>query len=970
MHVWAGNQTQAVALPSLPYSFQEQNIVLVSTDVYADDNVISIAVLDHPYTRDGVEVLLRIRDTGVSLLPSSWVPCVVSDRICSIRLQIAAAVFVSGIPDSGLLVEVLTRLNRTDSTRHVLGVVTVHPAQSAALANVFTAHVPARAVHLGDTFTVSIFSTFTHLLQTFTLDLGTNTALRMTHFDLVHEGWSGTTASTGTRATLAYFRRTDGLDTGVQATPELIARVTVRVQASQGVGELTLRWNESSDVHGNAVVSNVTGVVVGRAVHVDVAGSIYIESEQVRGILIAGEHKHVLNTAALDGVAVRSNLSVFGLLDTGAIRLLPSSELQCTTSHVALSCSSSDALVLRAMSSPSGGAVAVTVRHLATGVTNNRSYTLLNPTLPVNVVLQRSVLRNIRTEAMTAGCTADALYQSTTLHARTMFTGDPSGAEFMVDVTPYIQPLLRVGSTDVAFLSTSSVGSVTIVGRSAGQSVITATNPTTGRVVASAEVIVDSANPIAVVDLRVALIKGFSVAVRRVDSTFFSATEIRVEADLSPLTYEGETALILAEAVFEDDSVMLVDSAAGLIVETTNSSEGVIVPVDNSSIQVGSSTGMVLTSPVLHVSWVGTAAVASRAECARLAMIDTNVHVHLDLPRATAVIVEAVGQGTSGARITHGSDVASSAGVPVFVDLRVRLVYPDRTIDATMDARTVVTAASTALVRVEHSSTRLRVTCIVGQVAETFSLNVTFTHEGVVAAYPITIVKTTQALTSLLPDGGSTTPTVANGTILSPIFGTAPTVYEGASLGMVLALSNGERIAVPTSQLVFTVRDAAGGADTLVGTTRLQPSQAMALHVRGTFRGVVSNTMAITVAATPVYAQQIRRFQHHFNSQRLQLSPGFRGAAGAGPAVPTVELVLSNSRYALLLCATASPAGVPCFPLQGFSPREHTFPTRPGTLCFDGRVMYSPDRFSVSMCLCIRVCTDAFVMNSLFNFPP
>jgi hypothetical protein len=318
---------------------------------------------------------------------------------------------------------------------------------------------PSGDVYPGALVDVPVYSSFDRLLETFTLDFTAFNSLQIASIAVnVAAGWSGTTASTGRRATVAYIRDGSTLDKGVQSSHEHLVTLKLRVSSTATAGEhgMKVLWNDTSNVLGDSVYPDNTSAVVHRAgVGRSIPGGIHVIDDALSAMFVVAEQGDLVNTAAVDGVPVTTSLRVVAARASRSLATVPTAHLTCSSVQpniVGVNCTHA---FLRGSETAGAETAPIIVRHTS-GLTAYGFLSVWYPDLPITLSLAPSVVRRVRgwCNLTNEGPCRTHRYQPSIVEARATFR--KSGRFFSADLSSNAVKYLRSSDGSVATVDPAS----------------------------------------------------------------------------------------------------------------------------------------------------------------------------------------------------------------------------------------------------------------------------------------------------------------------------------------------------------------------------------------------------------------------------------------------------------------------------------------------------------------------------------
>lgn len=389
----------------------------------------------------------------------------------------------------------------------------------------------------------------------------------------------------------------------------------------------------------------------------------------------------------------------------------------------------------------------------------------------------------------------------------------------------------------------------------------------------------------------------------------FSPFEVEVAVDTTPLTYEGDSAQVVAVATFSDGTRMQLDPSMGLVVSPAAAAGSITIEDGGDHVVVpfmaSSAAGDLLTA-----DWVSSGCGADGSD----ALIATGrAFVNVSLPAALSATVRVEGGVPGGPPasppfLVPAGGSAAAAGLATNATIVVELVYADRTVDATADPRTEFDLTAVAGMLVVDKASR-EVRALRNARPGTGDIVVRFGHEGVVArvTVEVAVFRALAARATPYPryPGSEAVPVDT----LYLIAGSSPPQHEEAELHAAMHLTNGHSLDLARGSWRTAVGGGGAGAD--IDVRGVAPATAAVVVTRAVGDGAFtaafafsgqSATLALSASAAPVHVTGIDSVaavvvaQSGKTKTRLGSKRALRGAKGAAPAHTQVSVTLSNGR--------------------------------------------------------------------------
>lgn len=988
IEVAVGTSTKSVVYPAARGRPARIKAQLVTSTVYYDDPALRVAVQvldEHGNVPRGLgrPVVVRAQRLSASTEPAreasctspqyAGTLCVISVPLPSIwfdgigreKNEVAAVAFFDDEPDVAVAMDRITIVG-TNSDR------------SSSWGNIW-AQLPVRPVFPAETFEVPVFANFPRYLQTFTIDFEVSAGLVLSGFELAREGgWSGATANADGRATLAFIRDPDELPKEEQSASdggasELLATMRVLVSAGTQAQKLgvMVRWNDTSDVLDATVIPAYPSVIYSRDnTSVSGWGEVYIERDTPRALFVSLDRAELVNTAVITSLPVETAITAIAVHATRTVfRRLPSTDLRCASQDPeAFAATCSIVQLTGTETRGSGGMVPagmLSVEHIETGLKASCSVRVWYPAIPLSVNPVRSMLRRIKGVNIVDGGSCTPRFQQTSLEIRATFSIPEwvDGDEFL----PFMN--YTSFSADISALLQSSA--VTI-NESDNKTVVAAVKATNGRLVVHGvahgtahltirnsngvilgksvvAVVDDKTSAIAIVGLDVTVITDFTV---KVDTSVpvasinpYVPVEVELQMALGTLSMEGASADVIVTAIFDDGSRMELTATDGLLIASGNTA---VITVENALAGPSVDTARVKV-PYMATSGVGDLVkaswIAADEGCMHHKTIATGVgFIAVELPKAEAVRVvlhgfERIGGGLP--VLVQRDSEAAAAGLSTSGFVEVNLIYPGALeVDATHDNRTrfeLLSGSDLAVVTRGGTISTLpsEIAARIGRGVESeIAVQISFDHENVTTTVAIQIAGFVSLRVHATPWPSYSVSDEVFITNLSRIFGTAPPLYQEASLVTTMLLTNGVEIIVADQNLSFSVVGSSGTSmiDAKVDATRgfsdaiLTVTKPDVYNVTVAFAGTVSPSLTIMVADAPVFATSLDLVRVvGLGGKMNSLSTLRSGASGDLVGYVMARVTLSDSRK---YDQAMAPGGVATLPgLLSFSSNVPTATT-------------------------------------------
>ena len=811
-----------------------------------------------------------------------------------------------------------------------LGTVVLHARSTVVPGTNIVAYLPSKPVHPGGVFTVGVYANFEHLLETFTIDFGVDATMKIKQFDLAQDGgWSGTTANTGSIATLSYIRDGSGLTKDAVQEMELLATMQVEVLESTapGVGSVSVFWNDTSNVRDETVVPEDSSVLVGRVGSSRTgSGDVHVEANGPQGLFGAAASGALVNTAVLNGDAISSGIDVIAILADGTLSGVDPTALTCTSSDARVIVASDGCDGAKITSQQDQGSPRVSVSVVYTGQQREQlearvPFAVWAPAVPIQVALDDPVLQAVAGWHSAANCSK--LYQQTRVRSSAAFgtahagggggvvaAAGPRNVSFTLDVSSHLhegQVSVRGDSNGSASAVARIITGSVVVGESAGAAVVKVVRAD-GTEIGSADLTVDS-QTVRVIGLEAHVVRDLSASVQSTAGNNvaepFESLAVSVLVDEGPLTYEGDEAEVVVAAHFADGSIMPLDGSMGLVLSTDNVS---VVVQGDSHITVPF-MGASGAGNLVHAEWVGK---HGSGRCTNDSMAPTIAEGYafatVSLPTALSATVRIMGYtGASPALFVVPGDPGAAAGLATEATIVVQLEYAGRTIDVTSDPRTHFNLTGVpGMFTVDKAAKQIRATP--GSAPGQGRIRVQFDHEAVEAEVLVEVAAFAKLQGRATPYPRYAGSDGASATTVSLIGGSSPLRYEQAEMRVQMEFSNGHQVQLDSSVVKFAVP--VGASIVSAKGPVITGLAAGTAQVTASFSGH-SAVVSIQVLDTFVHVASIDAVTVKQGNRLLGDSRALHGVAGVAHGQAYVSVTLDNNRKFETLFDTGGDALVP-----------------------------------------------------------
>ena len=936
-----GQQVESAAISTPILLAHSVSAVLLNDLVYHDDTSIRVAI----QVRDDMfNTRVSWRTVKVVATPSSDLaaldprsvagtcsnadPKHNSAGVCLVTFTARAAWFDSTIAGQQRKLMLVYGFEDTRQADWLdLGTVVLHAKPSIVASKSMVAVLPSRPVYPGTTFEVPVYANFEYLLETFTIDLGVDAeSLQIASFALAERGWSGTTANTGSIATLSYFRDNSVLSQEPTHAMELLATMTVRVKHDAMIQRLSavfLSCNGTSNVMDETILPDAS-VVVGRYGSTR-SGSevVHIEQPKPRAIFAAAEASAMVNTAILDGHSIKSKIHTIGVGPMGIFYQIDADELQCKSSDERVLAANCQHASVSAEQLSGSLRVEVLITHAGSYLATVTPFAVWVPSMPVQVAVTDSKLQAIREWQRPSDCRA--VFQRSRVTATAMFGTHMNTATtqkslrskwFEADISATVAERMSVEvlqsddggvvavMTDSHTVSGQSIGSAQIIVRGGQGQAIGAANFTV------ADELVN------IVGLDAQAIQGFSVSARSAGGQDvvqpFEPISIQVSINEPRFTYEGDTAHVVAHAIFDDNTTMLVDANMGLVLSST--SKGSLSITNNTFVTVPymatSDAGDLVKAEWIVDNAEGCSAASSDLLGTTLAT--GYAFANVSMPKAVSATIrfEGMSQHAIPALFVVPGGAAAVAGLATSANVVVELHYTNRIVDVTHDPRTHIDLSEvTSAFEIDQRTKHIQ--SLAGGTLGQGSIYVSFQHEAVVAAVLLELAAEEALIPSATPYPAYTGSLDVAATTLTAIGGSIPLQYEAAQLHLSMRLTSGYMFKLNPTAVSFSIKTEQSGfsKNATISGSIVHPRRMGVVSVVGNFHTEFC-TIDLHVSDDYVYVQRIDEITVRQQKRLLGDAQAFRGGHG-DQARTQLSATFTNGRKLAALVRTDRTLVVP-----------------------------------------------------------
>ena len=404
---------------------QARSKVFVYVQVYNTDQYLySIASVSN--------VTAMITFNGSSLLDNVNCICDNTSGICSTDYDV---VDFNGIESLSV------NFQLGDITTDTTTISIAQKLNTSSINNQFGLVLPSYAIPTGSEFTVDVYVHSTSQLISFVLTISSDVPI--TKITSENALW-GVTCNSGT--CIGYLTNFQSFSDEQSSQPEYICTLTltVPISYSENTIPVSIAVNETFDKYYNSI-DLANAVVVNTSGSFETTGIVGIISDEVVGLFVYTEQTEIFNTAVLDGGELTIPITTKLVQGNGSIIDPSAGSLNCEVTQGMLAiqvrpdCSE---LFLNGSETAGADTATVMVTHLASG--NNRSlhFKIWFPQTPVQLQLDRTVLKRIRGVVNADNCSL-YYYQSTNINAYTSVETDTEQID-SVDVSDLILNQIEV----------------------------------------------------------------------------------------------------------------------------------------------------------------------------------------------------------------------------------------------------------------------------------------------------------------------------------------------------------------------------------------------------------------------------------------------------------------------------------------------------------------------------------------------
>lgn len=856
------------------------------------------------------------RTVTTELIQKFRIPCPGRAKICTAVLDVVD-VFKTDVTHSQISVR--CRLGAIFEAPP-LNVFAIHgpKALPATVTDTVWAEIPSRSLIPGETFDVEFRSRFRVFLKTVEFQVSCGGALEIVYsdgFPAIAADDSGSSVfethkadGDPQRVYTAIAGRTDGRGAEQAGAPtdELLLTIQFRVTEGAVVGELgqieITVLQGVTDLTESALTPATTGVLVGRgqSIVVNGPGNVYFDEDTVAAIFgVPGGPTELLNTAVISGTRVAHSVTAVGVRKRGSIFEVDN-----------ISCTSKMTNVMKVLSTNGNceafldgtelnGSPQVRLIVQAAGLSDDVSYRVHFP-ITLRLEASKTVLRPI------AGFYSDfksdcstLSYQPAAITASADFSDGSDDSFVNYDVSD----IARVASLEPAILAVEKVGDrYALVGRSPGIADLRADLGTTvvTHIAPTIEVTGQSIDEqLLVVGIDAVVLSAAGLATVLLNQPHARGTQVDVEVEFLPptLKFKGDSAVVVASAVLDDDSRVPLSLESGLVVSSLNSS---ILEVLDTTIHVPSHP-IAFRGPLLSVAWMPITYcnnVSRNLSTGIKGATVTNVTVSLQSPVPVALLLS-----SSAHVLVCETDPAAQLGADFssVAKLALTVRYTDGTEQTNMSSDLRVsysTKAGASLLVSQHGT--VLVDCDVGTIG-TVVVTAHFKDSNVTGSIEIEVARAAEFRLSAHP-----WPLYAgflndSGTELGIIACSDPPLLQQAIIRSVLVLSNGREEVIESAAAVIEESSSIPGniiadVDVLAATHIVRPIAPGSIVVVKEFYGLVSNELAINARDDIVVTvSSLVDFALTSTSTGQPVST-LSGAVGDTVAQATLGLILSDGR--------------------------------------------------------------------------
>lgn len=412
----------------------------------------------------------------------------------------------------------------------------------------------------------------------------------------------------------------------------------------------------------------------------------------------------------------------------------------------------------------------------------------------------------------------------------------------------------KIADTTIATLSADNL---TLKGVAAGLTNIQVFNPVTGASIGFT--LVELA--ISVVGIDAASLTPNALAMSFGDQSALPLTSTRTGtitvATPAVLQFEGDTASIVASAVFSDGSRMLIDSSLGLVLQTS-SADVLVMNSTGMSVSVARNAPSA-SGPLVTAIWTNPSTCVGGSSNVNQVVASGFVDVSVTIPNADTV--ELLGVAPRLVRSTDAPGVA--CGLPTSLALTVRLISGSRVIDVTLDDRTVfdISLSNSLLAVVPSTNNQGRLVVLTsGSAVGEGILIMCFLHHPIAINVTIRVVSFagTLVVVHLFPEYPGSQ--AVNVTTLYTIHGTNPVVLQLVTFHVFALFSDGVYIDVTSFNSLIQYR--------VIDPDSASTSTLLAVQQSSTGKFVTFSLASATMTGS---AQVSETFSSFVNSSRAFL---------------------------------------------------------------------------------------------------
>ena len=797
-------------------------------------------------------------DSNVWLLAGE---CEQSQKVCHLNLPLSQTTVLATLTTSTKFAVSCRMVNGVEIALGNVVIVPASPVVPMSVVDTFFAVLPSRALFPGDVFTVDIRSRFKTFLHTAEVQLRVGAGLRIGSVRVATEVFEHSKVDkTDNMAYIVAAGRKQqqvSVSNGTVITNELMARVTLHVDAHIATATPYVQISKLAgltDGHRTPLQPSMVGVIQHRGGmsktpldSVNRMGVVHVVPDSVAGIfafVADGKPAELINIVTLSGSKITTPIAVETISMRGRVRLLPHRLVQCESpNEQILKTSAETGCAAMLDGTEQGGSRRAIIRVSAEGYMREVPFRvhMLLPT-SVSITPTRATLRPISGWYDNSDIDCQRLrYQTADLTVRASFEDGVSTSIELLDVTS----VARVVSSDPSVVAVSfmRVDGYVATAKRAGSAMLSVQATVSGRFTSYGDTTMkvtnqSAANFLAVIGVDAAAISALGqMSIKEGDARYKAGTQVTIQIGAPKqryLQYEHDTLTVVATAVLDDDSRVILSPTNGLTLES-------YVP---NALRVSGSNVVVVRGAVkaaghlVAVSWKPTGRCQPKTNTQLTRYGTQNLTLQVQPVTARQMLVHAQHPFL----VCRGDPSAQKgANYPSVDQLQVKLVFPDKSSgDLAGDTRTTYIVSDGAPFEV---STTGRI--IANQYGLTGVGTVTVHFHGQETTRNVTIRVTKFASLNLEVSPEPAYPGSNNISVyrLSSISCTQPRLFQTARIKAIMHLENAATLVIPAENLAYEVRAlphtsvslASKPSVRVIGTGVVQPHQLGKVSLRARF---------------------------------------------------------------------------------------------------------------------------------------